>query len=82
MSNNVNSFTSSVHENYNFRTFCVHKCSEQKQKTMYVHKTCSELVVFIYKTGKSLNNLLSYCGLVEPRISSSDKDLTKKSTLK
>ena len=25
--------------------------------------------------GNSMNNLLSYCGLVDPRISASDKDL-------
>ena len=29
----------------------------------------------MYWTGKSMNNLLSYCGLVAPRISASDKDL-------
>ena len=38
-------------------------------------KTCSELVVFMYWTCKSMNNLLTYCGLVDPRISASDKDL-------
>jgi hypothetical protein len=40
---------------------------------MYI--TCSELVVFMYETGKSMNNLLSICGLVDPRIRASDKDL-------
>ena len=40
-------------------------------KTIYA----TELVVFMYRTGKSMNNLLSYFGLVEPRISASDKDL-------
>ena len=30
---------------------------------------CSELAVFLYWTGKSINNLLSYCGLVDARIS-------------
>jgi hypothetical protein len=29
----------------------------------------------MYWTGKSMNNHLSYCGLVDPRISASDKDL-------
>ena len=29
----------------------------------------------MYWTGKSMKNLLSYCGLVDPRISASDKDL-------
>ena len=40
--------------------------------------TWSELVVFMYWTGKSMNNLLSYFGLVDPRISASDKDLSVK----
>ena len=35
----------------------------------------SELIVFMYWTGKSMNNLLSYCGLVDTRISASEKDL-------
>ena len=35
--------------------------------------------VFTFKlVNKSMNNLLSYCGLVEPRISASDKDLPVK----
>ena len=63
------------------RTCCVHKLfwmSKQKQKTICVHNMfspCSELVVFMYWTGKSMNNLLSYCGLVDVRINVSDKDL-------
>ena len=47
-------------------------------RTIYAHNMftpCSELVVFMYWTGKSMNNLLSYCGLVDPRISAFDKDL-------
>ena len=48
-------------------------CSERQKK--FVYTTCSELVVFMYCTGKSMNNLLSYCGLVDPRISVSDTDL-------
>ena len=36
---------------------------------------CSELVVFMYLTGKLMNSLLSYCGLVDVRINASDKDL-------
>ena len=35
----------------------------------------SELVVFMYWTSESMNNLLSYCGLVDQRISVTDKDL-------
>ena len=48
-----------------FKTICVHN----------LFSPCSDLVVFMYWTGKSMNNLLSYCGLVDPRISASDKDL-------
>ena len=43
-----------------------------------MYTTCSELVVFMYWTGKSMNNLLSYCGLVDARISASEKDLPVK----
>ena len=47
-------------------------------RTIYVHNiflTCSELGIFMYRTRNSMNKLLSYCGLVDPRISASDKDL-------
>ena len=40
-----------------------------------MYTTCSELVAFMYRTGKSMNNLLSYCGLVDARIRASNKDL-------
>ena len=52
-------------------------CSEcqNKNKKQFVYATCSELVVFMYWTGKSMNNLLSHCGLVAARISASDIDL-------
>ena len=43
--------------------------SKQKQKTMDVHN------MFCVRTGKSMNNLLSYCGLVDARIRASEKDL-------
>ena len=47
--------------------------TKQKQ-SMYT--TCSELVVFfMYQPGKSINNLFLYCGLVDARISASEKDL-------
>ena len=46
-----------------------------KQKKQYMYTTCSEIVVFMYRTGKSMNNVLSYCGLVDARISASEKDL-------
>ena len=41
----------------------------------FVYTTCSEHVVFLYWTGNSMNNLLSYCGLVDAWISVSKKDL-------
>ena len=40
-----------------------------------MYTTYFELVVFTYLIGKSMNNLLSYCGLVDVRINASDKDL-------
>ena len=36
---------------------------------------CSELGIFMHWTGNSLDNLLSYCGLVDARISTAEKDL-------
>ena len=47
--------------------------SKQKQ-TIYVHNmfwACS----FCVRTGKSMNKLLSNCGLVDSRIRASEKDL-------
>ena len=49
--------------------------SECKNKKQFVYPTCSELVVFMHWTGKSIINILSYCWLVDSRISASDKDL-------
>ena len=46
--------------------------SKQKQKK-FVYTTCSELVVFMDWTCNSMNNLLSYCGLVDEKISASEK---------
>ena len=63
------------------RTCCAHKLFfvfVLTFRTIFAHNMFSpysELVVFMYWTGKSMNNLLSYCGLVDPRISASDKDL-------
>ena len=51
--------------NKNKKTICVHN----------MFSPCSELVVFMYLTGKSMKNLLSYCGLVDARISAPEKDL-------
>ena len=44
-----------------------------KNKKQLLCRTCSELVVFMYWTGKSMNNLLSYCGLVDARINTYEK---------
>ena len=41
----------------------------------FMYPTCSELVILMYLTRNSMNNLLSYCGLVHARIRASDKDL-------
>ena len=40
-----------------------------------MYTTCSELAIFTYWICNSMNNLLSYCGLVDARISASEKDL-------
>ena len=48
-----------------FRIICVHNMFWQ----------CSELKIFMYWTGNSMDNLLSYCGLVDARINTSEKDL-------
>ena len=48
-------------------------CSECQNKNQFVYKICSDLVAFVYWTGKSTNNLLSYCGLIDQRISASDR---------
>ena len=49
--------------------------SKQKQ---FMYTTCSELVIFMNWTWNSINNLLSYFGLVDAGItwiSASEKDL-------
>ena len=52
-------------------------CSEcqKKNKKQFLYTTCSELAIFMYWTLNSMNNLSSYCGLVDARISASDKNL-------
>ena len=78
MTNIVHWITSSVHENYKLSKY-LHvvyiNCSECHNKKQFVYTTCSELVVFLYWTCNSMNNLSSYCGLVDARINASDKDL-------
>ena len=53
------------------------KCSEcqNKNKKQFMCTTCSELVIFMHWTHNSMKNLLSYCGLLDARISASEKDL-------
>ena len=52
-------------------------CSEcqYKNKKQFMYAKCSELLIFVYWTRNSMNNLLSYCGLVVARISASEKNL-------
>ena len=45
------------------------------QKNQFMYTTCSELGIFMYWSGNSMNNLLSYSGLVDVKIRASDKDL-------
>ena len=40
-----------------------------------MYTTCSELGISMYSTGNSMNNLSSYCWLVNARIRASYKDL-------
>ena len=44
-------------------------CFECQNKTnkQFMYTTCSELVVFMYWSDKPMNNILSYCGLVDAR---------------
>ena len=51
-------------------------------KQHFVYTMCSELVVFLHWTCNSMNNLSSYCGLDDARISASDKDLPVQETWK
>ena len=41
----------------------------------FLYTTCSELVFFLYWSWESMNNLSSYCGLTDSRMSASDTDL-------
>ena len=41
----------------------------------FIYTTCSELGIFMHWTCNSMNNILSYCGLVDAKISASEKDL-------
>ena len=66
----VHWFTKSVYENY-------FECKNKNKTKKFTYTTCSELVVFMHWTVKSMYyNLLSYCGLVGERVSASEKDLS------
>ena len=59
------------------RTCCVYKLfwmSKQKHKNQFVYTTRSELGIFMYWPCNLMNNLSSYYGLFDARISASDKD--------
>ena len=59
---------------YKFRTCCVQILfwmSKQKQK----NNLCTQLVLKLYFSGNSTNNLLSYWGLTDARMRASEKDL-------
>ena len=59
------------------RTCCIHKLFWMS-KSFSVHNMfspCSELGIFTYCTCNSMNNMSSYCGLVDAKIRASDKDL-------
>ena len=60
-------------------TFVYINCSECKNKNTIcvqgMFLTCSELGIFMYWTRNSMNNLSSYCGLVEAKIRASGENL-------
>ena len=45
------------------------------KKQQFVYSTCTKLVVFLYQTCKSINDLSSYCGLFDARLRASEKNL-------
>ena len=61
---------------------CQNKNNLCTQHVLYMFSTCSELGIFMYyQTCDSMNNLSSYCGLVDAEIRASDKDLPVKKFL-
>ena len=63
----VHGITNSLHENYKRRTWAEH--------VLAMFLPCFALVVFMCRTGNSMNNPLLYCGLVDAKTSASDKYL-------
>jgi hypothetical protein len=49
--------------------------AKTKTKKQCLYTTCSELVLFWDRSRKSMNNLLSYCGLTDAGMNASEKDL-------
>jgi hypothetical protein len=52
--------------------------SKQQQQKMFANNMffpCSELGILHVRTSNSMDNLLSYCGLVDAKIRASDIDL-------
>ena len=65
-----------------FETFVYKYCFECQNKNK-TNNFCTQHVVNLYFSGNSMNNLLSYFGLIDARISASEKDLSvKKADLK
>ena len=54
---------------------CLMKSAKNFEKIVILKTTCSELGIFMYRTGDSMNNLLSCCGLVDAKIGASDNYL-------
>ena len=48
---------------------------QNKNKKQFLYATYSELVFFWVRSRKSMNNLLSYCGLTDARMNPPEKDL-------
>ena len=48
---------------------------QNKNKKQCLYTTCSEVVFFLYWSQESMNNLSSYCGLTDWRMSASDTNL-------
>ena len=57
-------------------------CTTCSTHVIQMFSPCSELGIFMYWTGNSMNNLLSYCGWVNAKIRASDKDLPVLTDLK
>ena len=76
-------FLASINPQYDNRLFMelpVQYMENNKRRTWAEHVLamfcpCSALAIFMCCTGNSMNNLLSYCGLIDAKIRASGKDL-------